>query len=184
MAEKKRKGRKAYLDDFQKDENGNYVYKGNLYQLQGDKRELRRKLIWLWILCAGMLAAIIAAGCVEAPGAVNCVYVLLPYTINFIAGISVCWGLYRLTAGGNPMRVYNYKASVEQIPARVICTGAGSGAALIGELIFVCRNGLDGKTAGFVLFLLLEAAVLAAAALTWRCLKKMKWNKVTIRTEG
>lgn len=184
MAEKKRKGRKAYLEDFHRDEKGDYVYKGEFYRWQGEDNELRRGRIWLWVLCAGMIAAIAAAGCVEAPGTVNCVYILLPYTINFVAGISVCWGLYRLTAGGDPMRAYIYKASVEQIPARAVCTGIGAGAAVIGELIFVCRNGLGGKAAGFVLFLLLETAVLAAAVLTWRCVKKMKWNKVTARMEG
>lgn len=202
MAEKNnRKKRRAYLDSFQKNEKGNYEYHGDLYfwagmkrparsgrqsqdehPLRGGKpayeeRSLRRELTLLWGLCAGMLCALIAAGCVEAPGVMNCAYVLIPYTVNLVAGISVCWGLCRLTAGGNPLRAYICEASVMQIPGRAVCTAIGAGAAAAGELIWVFRNGMEGKTVGCILFFLLEGAVFAAALVMRYRVKQMNWEK-------
>lgn len=177
MAEKKKKGRRAYLDAFQKDEKGNYVYRGELYVWQDEEKKLKQELIRLWGLCILMLVSLAAAGCVEAPGAVNCAYVLIPYTVNFVSGISVCLGLYHLTAGGNPLRAYIYQKSVAQLPGRAVLTAVAAAAGMAGELVFVFRNGMEGKTAGFVFFLLLEAAVLVAASGIRLRVCKMCWKK-------
>lgn len=175
--EKKRKKRRAYLDAFQKDENGKYEYRGDLYIWQNESTALRQELHRLWAVCAGMMAVLIAAGCVNAPGAVNCAYVLIPYTISFLVGISVCWGMYRLTAGGHPLRAYVYQASIAQIPGRAVCTAIGAGVSIVGELIYVFRNGVEEKTVGFICFLLLEGAALAAALTIRGRVCKMKWKK-------
>ena len=44
MAEKKYKGRKAYLNDFQKNAKGEYEYQGNLYEWQGEKKEYLKNI--------------------------------------------------------------------------------------------------------------------------------------------
>ncbi len=177
MAEKKKKKRRAYLDAFQKDEKGKYEYRGDFYIWQNEGTELRQELLRLWAACAVMMASLIAAGCVNAPGAVNCAYVLIPYTISFLVGISVCWGMHRLTAGGHPLRAYVYQASIRQIPGRAVCTATGAGAAIAGELVYVLRNGMEEKTAGFICFILLEGTALAAALSIRRRVCKMKWEK-------
>ena len=125
--EKKKKSRRAYLESFQKNQEGNYEYKGELYVWQGTGQDRRRELARLWGLCIALLGSLAGAGSVDAPGAINCAYVILPYVINLIAGISVCWGLCRLSAGGNPVRAYVWKASVEQIPGRAVfaCISGG-----------------------------------------------------------
>ena len=84
MAEKKYKGRRAYLNDFKKNESGNYEYQGDLYYWKGDKESLKKEMITLWLLGIGMLASLILAGCVDAPGAMNSFTVVLPYTISFV----------------------------------------------------------------------------------------------------
>ena len=42
MAEKKYKGRKAYLNDFHKNEKGDYEYQGILYEWKGEEGTLCR----------------------------------------------------------------------------------------------------------------------------------------------
>lgn len=177
MAEKKRKKRRAYLDAFQKNEEGKYEYKGKLYRYREGEKSLHRELMRLWILCLSMMAVLIAAGCTDAPGAANCAYVLIPYTVNFMTGISVCWGLYRLTAGGHPLRAYIYQASVAQVPGRAAATAIGAGAAIAGEVFFVIRNGMEDKMAGFVFFLFLEGAAMLLAVLIRKCMGQMSWDK-------
>lgn len=177
MAEKKRKKRRAYLDAFQKDEKGKYEYKGELYRYRGGEKGLHRELMHLWILCLGMMAVLIAAGCTAAPGAVNCAYVLIPYTVNFMTGISVCWGLYRLTAGGHPLRAYIYQASVAQVPGRAAGTATGAGAAIAGEVVFVIRNGMEDKMTGFIFFLFLEGTAMLLALLIRKRMGQMSWDR-------
>ena len=50
MADRKKK--RAYLDDFEKDLNGNYQYRGAHYHYKGTKSR-GRALAGLWVLCGG-----------------------------------------------------------------------------------------------------------------------------------
>lgn len=177
MAEKKYKGRKAYLNDFRKNEKGDYEYQGVLYQWKGEKELLRRELSLLWILCIAMLAVLTVAGCVDAPGPKNSFYVVLPYTVSFIFGISTAWGLWRLFDGGNPLRAYIYEASVVQIPVRTVGTMIGAGAAILGEIVFLFRNGFAGKVSGSLGFLLLEGAAIILAVILRQRVMKMTWEQ-------
>lgn len=64
MADRKKK--RAYLDDFEKDLNGNYQYRGAHYHYKGAKSR-GRALAGLWVLCGGGAVLVVAAGLV--PGA-------------------------------------------------------------------------------------------------------------------
>lgn len=177
MAEKKKRGRRAYLNDFQKDEKGSYVYQGELYEWKGETGMFHRELVLLWGICIAMLAALLMAGCVDAPGAMNCVYVVLPFTASFLLGFSSGWGLWRLTSGGNPLRAYIYEQSVERIPVRIIGTMIGAGTAIAGEIIFLFRNGFEGKQQEAFLFLLLEGTAFVMALFFRQRFVKMTWEK-------
>ncbi|MDO5416930.1 MAG: hypothetical protein Q4F29_07015 [Lachnospiraceae bacterium] len=177
MEEKKRRGRRDYLNSFQKDSSGNFVYEGEYYVFDGTKPELRRALAKLWALCLVLLAALLAAGCVDGPGTGNCFYVLLPYAVSLIAGIRTCWALGRLTAGGNPMREYVYQASVEKIPGCAVFTAVCAGAAAAGELVYLFRNGAGGKLPGGCAFLFLEGIAFILALMVRRGSYGIKWLK-------
>lgn len=175
MAEKKKKGRRAYLDSFKKKSDGTYVYEGESYVYEGD--DLRAETARIVRLGAVMLAAVIAAGCVDAPGTGGSVYVLLPYAAGLVACISVCWGIGRLAAGGDPLRAYIYQATVRQIPGRAVFAAVCVSAAIVGEIVFLCRNGADGKWIGGAAFFLLEAFALVLAVCVYKCVSRMRWSR-------
>lgn len=175
MSEKKRKGRRAYLDSYKKNEEGKYVYEGEVYTFKGEN--LRRELLRLWALCVALLLALAAAGCSTAPGADSSAYVLLPYAANLATSLSVCWGMGRLTSGGNPIKAYVYEASVGQLPARAVGSALCSGAGLVGEGIYLFQNGTGGRTGACFLFLLLETAALILAMWIRKAVQDMKWVK-------
>ena len=177
MAEKKYKGRRAYLNDFKKNESGNYEYQGDLYYWKGDKESLKKEMITLWLLGIGMLASLILAGCVDAPGAMNSFTVVLPYTISFVFGISTVWGLWKLFEGGNPLRAYVYKASVEQIPVRSMGTIICAMVAIVGEILFLIRHFAEENPGKAVLFLLLEGIGMVLAIFLRKNALKMVWEK-------
>lgn len=156
MAEKKYKGRKAYLNDFKKNAQGEYEYQGNLYQWKVSKEERIKEQVILWIFCAGMLSALMMSVCLDAPGTLNCIYVLLPAAVSFVFGISVVWGMWKLTIAGTPMREYVYKATIEAMSLRCIYVMAGTGTALLGEVIYLLFHGAGEKISGALIFLLSE----------------------------
>lgn len=180
MAGAEKKKRRAYLDSFQKNEEGKYDYTGNVYQFEGNKdqkAELRCILRKLWGLCIVLMGSLIASGCISAPGMDNCFYVLLPYAVAFMGGISVFWALCRLTSGKNPMKEYVYEASVAKIPERVVLTVFCIGVTFAGELIYVCLQGMGKKTAGVCVFMILNLAAAVSALLIRRQIRNMTWKK-------
>lgn len=176
---KKKRKRRAYLDSFQMGDDGKYAYKGAQYAFVPKEKGLRRVLAELWSLGALLMAAVVAAGCVTAPGMDECFYLILPYTAEFVASVSVCWGLGRLTAGGDPLREYIYKATVEQIPLRSAFAAICAAAVLLAEFVYLIRSGTDGKTAGCIVFLALQGAALGLALLLRRRIKGAEWRKMS-----
>lgn len=180
MEEKKktsRKGRRAYLDDFRRTVDGEYIYIGATYIFQGEKQARKQGLIRWGLLAAGMVAFAMVGGCIRAPGTVGCAYVLLPYALSILAAFSVLWGYVRLAKGGEPLRAYVYDATVQQFTLRTVLTAVGAAGSVLGELIYVILNGTQGMVLGMIVFLVSQAAVLALALL-WRPLgRDMTWER-------
>lgn len=172
MAEKK-KGRRAYLNDFKKNEQGQYEYGGRRYSYKGD--DLGRRRTRTGILCALMAALMTAAGFADAPGMRGCFYVLLPYAAGLAAAAGVCLAAYRFCTGGDPMKEYVYEASVPKIPGRALFSAVCAGLAVFGDVFFVLQNGFGGKAAGFAAFLLPETAAALLALFLWRDAKGNNW---------
>ena len=177
MEKKERKGRRAYLDDFRRTVDGEYIYIGATYAFQGEQSTRKRGLLRWGILAVGMVACAIVGGCIRAPGTVNCAYVLIPYAVGILAAFSVLWGYARMAKGGDPLRAYVYEATVPHFPLRTILTAVGGGGAILGELIYVILNGVQGLLVGMIVFLVSQAAMLVCALL-WRPLgREMSWER-------
>lgn len=177
MSETKKKKRRAYLDSFRKNEEGKYDYTGSIYCFEGTDDDLRCSLMKLWGLCVVLLGSLIAAGCISAPGMDNCFYVLLPYVAALMSGISVFWALCRMTSGKNPLREYVYEASVGKLPERTVMTAFFAAVTLIGDTVYICIHGMEGKPVGFSVFMLLESAAAGAVLVMRRTIQRMNWIK-------
>ncbi len=173
------KRRRAYLENFHKEQDGKSVYQGEQYTYQGSGGSggLRRELFRLWGWCAALLASLAAAGCITAPGMENCFYVLLPYAAGLMAGVSVCWALCRLTNGGDPLKAYVYEATVGALPLRSLLTALCAAACMVGEIVFAMRHGIGEKTAGFWGFLFFCALAVFLSAMLHRKIRSMRWEK-------
>ena len=73
-----RKNKHAYLDDFEKDLNGNYQYRGAHYRYAGTPSR-GRALAVLWLCCGGGAALAVGAGVLPGATAHAPVWLLLPY---------------------------------------------------------------------------------------------------------
>ena len=129
MADKKKKqaGRRAYLNDFHRDLTGAYIYDGSHFHFAGDG--WKQALLRLWALGI-VLVVLVLAGGFSGETMAHCVFQILPYLVEVGAVGSVVWALVRLTSGGETLRAYVYKATVQALPGRAVLVmcAAGDGA--------------------------------------------------------
>ncbi len=175
MGEKlyRRRRRRAYLDDFQINEDGTYEYAGGRYVYEGtDLQALKRTMS---IQAGIMVFSVFLAGCLPAPGLTSPV-VLIPYALSLAFSVAAGWSLIRLCKGGNPMRTYIYKETVLRLPTRALIAAGSAALALVGELVFVLYRGyMRGllRAPGFFLSL---TVTLIASALLYKSAKAMRWT--------
>ena len=177
QTEKPKKGRRAYLNDFHRTLSGEYVYQGVTYTFEGNKKQRLHLYYKLLAISVVLAAAGIVSGCISAPGTLNCFYVLLPYMISFMTSLSLIWGLCRLWAGGSPLREYIYQATMDQFQPRGTLTAVSAGCAVVGETIYVIRNGAQGMVSGMILFLICQALVLASSIFWVHLTENSCWIK-------
>lgn len=173
----KRKG-KEYLNDFRKDLNGNYQYTGS-YRSYCGKMPRKKAMALLWLLCGGAAAALMAAGFVPAPGAMERFYVLVPYTVALVAQVSVIWALVRLTAGGEPLRSYVYEQTIGQMSMRCLVSALFAAVAAAGECVDLSLHGAQDAAGAAATFIGLVVAACLADNLAAALVRRMTYTENT-----
>ena len=169
-----RKNKHAYLDDFEKDLNGNYQYRGAHYYYKGTQPR-GKALAGLWVLCGGGAACLLAAGFVRGATAHAPFWLLLPYMAGLLAGVYVLYLLVRLTAGGDPLRAYIHEQTAQKLPG--VCLAAAVLAALTAAAQLV-QLALGGQNlAARLLFAALQAVAAAAFIRVSKRFKALKYEK-------
>ena len=169
-----RKNKHAYLDDFEKDLNGNYQYRGAHYHYKGTQPR-GKALAGLWVLCGGGTACLLAAGFVHGATAHAPFWLLLPYMAGLLAGVYVLYLLVRLTAGGDPLRAYIHEQTAQKLPG--VCLAAAVLATLTAAAQLV-QLALGGQNlAARLLFAALQTVAAAAFIRASKRIKELKYEK-------
>lgn len=169
-----RKNKHAYLDDFEKDLNGNYQYRGAHYYYKGTQPR-GKALAGLWVLCGGGTSCLLAAGFVHGATAHAPFWLLLPYMAGLLAGVYVLYLLVRLTAGGDPLRAYIHEQTAQKLPG--VCLAAAVLAALTAAAQLV-QLALGGQNlAARLLFAALQTVAAAAFIRASKRFKVLKYEK-------
>lgn len=129
--EREKKKKRAYLDDFEKDLNGNYQYRGAHYRYAGEHPH-SRVLALLWLFCGGGAALTVGAGALPGATAHAPVYLLLPYMAALVLALYAVVLLVRLTRGGARVRAYIHEQTAQKLPSlcratAVLCAVASAG---------------------------------------------------------
>ena len=172
-----KKNRRAYLNDFQKDETGAYVYTGAVYEYESSKHSLRSLKVRLCVLGALTLMMLLWAGFIQVPGMDHSIYVLLPYVAALCGNISVCWALIRFLPGGVSLRAYLYEESIEKLPGRSLFTACCCIFALAGELAYISINGIGVLHSGCITFFIQQVSCIASMLLLRSDVMRTKWHK-------
>ncbi|MCD7883386.1 MAG: hypothetical protein LUI87_06745 [Lachnospiraceae bacterium] len=177
MEQKKKKyrGRRSYLNDYELDESGAYVYNGTEYIWKSPRKEA---LIKIWLLSLAAFAMQILAGCVPDVGMNGRAWVLLPYAAALASSVSLLWGSYTLTDGGERIPEHIYKKSADALPVRSILTIVFSGVAILGELVnLIWQSQFDGSISGAVIYMVSEAAGVILALLLRKTVLGLEWER-------
>ena len=126
------KKHRSYLDDFQRDVNGEYQYRGAHYRYAGmmEYRTLRRSL---WLCCGFGTALVLAAGCLPGATAGAAWYVTLPTMLALAACGFLLWTLARWTKGGMTLRAYVHAQTVRRLPAEALIAAGMSAFGAVGQ---------------------------------------------------
>lgn len=179
--EKKTPKRWAYLNAFALDDEGNYGYCGASYAYNSATISRKRFLVRLWT--AGILAAgaVIAAGCIPAPGMDNSFYVILPYVGEVAFAGSLIWALVRMTAAGDPLRSYIYESTVEKIPGRAVATMVFAGIGLVGGIVNLILRGVQHPIWSIIMFFVLKLLAGISTYVIKSSIMCVEWRKQTHR---
>ncbi len=180
MAQKKDR-RKAYLNAYRQNENGTYVYCGNLHTYQGDAKSLRLLKTELGICGAALFALLLAAGFLQTSGVGRCMYVMLPYAAALCGSISVCWGIFRFCTGPASLPAHICEAFLKKLPGHALFTACCCIISLAGLILYLAFNGLPAASGGFFFFPLLNAAALTAALRIRFLVRSTEWKEESRR---
>ena len=164
-----RKKARERLKDFGPDDNGKMSYLGDHVRLvEGQDR--RRLVTTLWVACGVATLAVLGASLANPGGLSGCPYVVAPYIGQFVAMVSVLWGMGRLSVAGERVRVYVRDETFGALPRRAVVAAALGLAAVVGEIVLLAVSGAAPGAAEIV-FLSCEAvSVVALVALRQACL--------------
>ena len=165
--------RREKLADIVQDANGKPVYVGEEYALAGDGRRQRLRF---GAILAALAACVIASGCIDAAGANNAFYVILPLLGEVSALFILCWNAVKVLSADR-LRKYTYDSVSRMIPGacRVLTVFALFG--LLASVSHLIRFGLGTQPVKSVAYPILK---LLAAALAERCgrfFRSLEWEK-------
>ncbi len=172
MAEKKRKNRWSYLDDFHQDVSGEYRYTGKHYTLSKGPSRGKTQLITA-VLTAVAALSVIGVGFIPSPSMTGNgnIYVVPPYIFELIAVFLTVWAAVYLIfpAGEQPerlrLRAYTYQRSIGKLPHRTVIAAVTAGLSAAANIVYIILNGFGGKYAESIAVPVLH--LIAGAAVLW-----------------
>ena len=154
--EKKRRGRRAWLDDYKALANGQIVYTGKVYAWSGSK-PWKKEIALLWLHGGAAIVCAAACGLMPVRSLTNTIYVILPWLLSFIGAGSVVWALCRMTHHGEELKEHIHKATAAALPVRAAFTAVCATITVLGQAVYLILNGLGAAPWADICFLPLMA---------------------------
>ena len=172
----KKKGRKAYLNDFKLQDSGKYAYEGKMCECTLGGAEFHSTMVRLWILFGVMAGVNLLAGFLPHTGINGNYFVVIPYAIELGCIVALGFALVRLQKGGRKLREYIYRASAEKLPVRSSACMVTGVIAAAGMLWVFISGRFEGTVLFGILFLLSQAVEAGAAGLFLKTCGAMPWS--------
>ena len=127
MSEKKKRSiRPEYLNDFKKNEGGEYEYVGKMYSCGYSNASAKKEVMLHLLLCILAAVLIVLAGCLKNTGMDGRLHILLAYAVSLVVtAISLPRAVMVVMKKG-VVREYEYQRKYKRVPiyeaiAAVLC---------------------------------------------------------------
>ena len=170
-------GRRAYLDDFKKDESGNYAYAGSYRVCDREGEEFKKWLASCWVFLAAAAACLLACGFIPRTGMDGRAYIILPYAVA-VAITAACVVKFVTPSGsGGRLPVYRFEKSLARLPLYAAIGAVLCGFSLVGLLLDLFRGESSGVMPNVAVTGVLLAAAGSFLALFIPRLRAVNWTK-------
>ena len=173
---KKRRGRRAYLNDFQLNENGQYIYIGRHLTYDGPVPYRRYRDLTAASAAAAAVFTVLAE-CLPAVGLSRAGLVMLPWAVQLAAALLLAWSAGRTVIAGNPMREYLYKKSAKDLPGRAVVTAAAACVSAVTQIIYICVKGFEGDALNTALRPVCSLGCALASVFLYRLSSRTVWKR-------
>ncbi len=155
MEEKKTsKNRRSYLNDFKLQDDGKYKYEGAIYKMDESKITYKKARRLLCIGSIVVFALLLIAGLVKADGAMDTMYITIPYVLSMVFTILLTYKCICLYFSRYPLYEYEYKDTVAKYDIYATIALVLIIATFIGELIYIILNGVTKFIGGTIIFVI------------------------------
>jgi len=179
MADKKKKGRRAYLSDYVLDVSGEYVYTGDYYEATAEKGDVQKLFKKVFVLVIGAFALLVGVGCLSTGTTSGAFYVTLPHTAAIILSAFCIYDSWTVMRSKGRLRTHDYETSAQRLKGFSISAGVCAFAAAAGQTGYTVLKGGKATRTADILFL---SGCFAAAMLYYRAFtikKQILWQKCT-----
>ncbi len=167
-------GWKKYVDDYEKDQSGKYVYVGLYYRFFVEKSVLKRIRVGYAILAAAMVLLFVMAG-LNTYLTGTCWYVAIPYAASILPLAFLVMDTVRICRAPERMTKKEYNESVVQHKGACVIMLILAALTTIGDAVFLILNPYGAFLTDYltseIIFLVCNL-LLAAGAGIWLWLTK------------
>ncbi len=172
--EKKKKGRRSYLNDFKATLSGEYVYTGAVYMPEGDYKRTRLQATLAGIL---LVALNLLCGCIPAEPMLNSFYVIIPFVVSLAASVRLLWAATRLWLNKLPLREYVLRETYEKLLPSATVGLIFSSITVAAFIVFAVIEGLSTLSFWSYLFFACNILTILANVFVRVCTKNINWVK-------
>lgn len=185
MAEKKElrkhKGRYSYLNDFKLNDNNEYEYMGNVYQLDLSGSEKKTALSRLRNFCIALFAVVILGGFLPFEAMRGAFYVILPFFFEVVFTIWLATCVYTVLRN-ETLREYQHKKSFERIKPFSGTVMVNAAIGLFASVLYLTING-TGNLFTVILYLLCKIGAFLLGKQTASSADLLSYRKIQEKKE-
>ena len=167
-------GKKDYLKDIERTDTGDLVYTGDVYRAEGEGLTAYRRFLPAVLAAAALF---VGSGSINAAGASDAFYVILPYIGEALCLFIACWHIYKLLSEKGKVRAFVYEKATKRIPGTLTALGVMAFIGCAASAVYLIRNGLGENAAKSLAYPVIKILTGLAALYGRNAFNRIVWKK-------
>lgn len=166
----------THLKEYKRDANGKYVYTGDIYRLEKDKKDIDKLIKKLWFIILIMFGLEIVAGAIPFKGMIGTYYLIIPYGIELIMVLGLLWANFYFSNARYELTSKQYKKSIERFKIDTIILMTLTVLSFILSIIYIIFNGFHNDVLFFSIYLIIKIVVCILSFYVYKSINALNFN--------